>query len=82
MAAERLFLDSSFIVARFNRRDQYHTAATTLTTRLDRGQEPWSLVDCASFVLMEDRQITAALTSDHHFVQAGFRALLLEELGL
>ena len=36
----------------------------------------WSLTDCASFVIMEERGIRAALTQDHHFVQAGFEALL------
>ncbi len=32
----------------------------------------WSLVDCASFVVMQKRGITEALTSDVHFEQAGF----------
>jgi len=36
----------------------------------------WSLTDCASFQIMETERITAALTHDHHFVQAGFEALL------
>ena len=36
----------------------------------------WGLVDCLSFVVMRDAGITAALTFDKHFVQAGFQALL------
>jgi predicted nucleic acid-binding protein len=36
----------------------------------------WSLTDCASFIIMEDEGLTAALTHDHHFAQAGFQALL------
>jgi predicted nucleic acid-binding protein len=44
-----------------------------LQTRLDK---EWSLVDCASFVLMQRRGILEALTSDHHFEQAGFVRLL------
>lgn len=36
----------------------------------------WSLVDAASFVVMENRRITEALTTDHHFEQAGFTRLL------
>ena len=36
----------------------------------------WSLTDCASFLIMEERGIRAALTHDQHFVQAGFDALL------
>ena len=29
-----------------------------------------------TFIVMQDRGITDALTADHHFEQAGFRALL------
>jgi len=36
----------------------------------------WSLADCASFVIMRHRSIFEALTSDHHFDQAGFIRLL------
>ena len=36
----------------------------------------WSLTDCASFIIMEDEELIAALSHDHHFVQAGFQALL------
>ncbi|HWE17221.1 MAG TPA: PIN domain-containing protein [Hyphomicrobiaceae bacterium] len=32
----------------------------------------WSLVDCASFAIMRDRNITFALTFDDHFKEAGF----------
>lgn len=38
----------------------------------------WGLVDCISFVVMRKRGITNALTSDKHFVQARFRALMLD----
>jgi uncharacterized protein len=41
-----------------------------------RPDKYWSLTDCISFVVMEQRGITDALTGDHHFEQAGFRALL------
>jgi len=43
-----------------------------------RRDKEWGLTDCVSFVLMEQLGIGAALTADRHFVQAGFRALLLE----
>lgn len=36
----------------------------------------WTYIDCASFVVMRNRDITEALTSDRHFEQAGFVALL------
>jgi predicted nucleic acid-binding protein len=41
-----------------------------------RADKDWSLTDCISFVVMERRGITDSLTGDHHFEQAGFRALL------
>jgi predicted nucleic acid-binding protein len=41
-----------------------------------RQDKEWSLVDCASFVLMQRRGIGEALTTDHHFEQAGFIRLL------
>jgi predicted nucleic acid-binding protein len=42
----------------------------------ERGDKEWSLVDCLSFVIMQDREVQAALTTDEHFQQAGFRALM------
>jgi predicted nucleic acid-binding protein len=41
-----------------------------------RTDKEWSLTDCASLLVMEQRGISEALTYDHHFEQAGFRALL------
>jgi len=41
-----------------------------------RGDKQWSLTDCLSFCLMTERGLPDALTHDHHFEQAGFRALL------
>lgn len=40
-----------------------------------RPDKSWSLTDCISFVVMADRGPTNALTGDHHFEQAGFRAI-------
>lgn len=39
----------------------------------------WSLCDCASFAVMRERGVTQSLSADHHFDQAGFTALLLQE---
>ena len=44
-----------------------------LENRLDKA---WSLVDAVSFIVMKNRGITEALTTDHHFEQAGFTQLL------
>ncbi len=44
----------------------------------ERPDKMWSLVDCSSFVVMQQLGIHDALTTDHHFAQAGFRPLLRE----
>jgi predicted nucleic acid-binding protein len=41
-----------------------------------RPHKKWSLVDCISFVVMKQRRLTDALTTNHHFEQAGFQVLL------
>jgi predicted nucleic acid-binding protein len=43
---------------------------------LSRPDKDWSLSDCTSFVVMQERGLTEALTHDHHFEQAGFSILL------
>lgn len=41
-----------------------------------RPDKEWGITDCVSFVVMQERSITEALTADEHFEQAGFQALL------
>jgi hypothetical protein len=41
-----------------------------------RMDKEWSLTDCISFVVMQERDLTQALTTDRHFIQAGFENLL------
>ena len=43
-----------------------------------RADKKWGLTDCASFLIMEEKGITDALSADRDFQQAGFKALLLE----
>ncbi|MCT7985968.1 nucleic acid-binding protein [Laspinema sp. A4] len=135
MSQDRLFLDTVFIQAILNPRDQYHAAALELFPRVKNAQEvwiteaifmevgnalstydrrkvaafiqkcyetnnilivnitpqlfekgfnlyqsrtdkTWGLVDCFSFIVMEQQNLIDAVTSDLHFIQAGFRALL------
>lgn len=137
MSSERLFLDTAFIQALLNRRDQYHAQAqaifprvraameiwvteavllevgnalsdidrraavqfiercyhtanihvvsvdTLLLTRAlhlyrDRPDKIWGLTDCISFIVMQDQRLIDAATTDQHFVQAGYRALMTE----
>jgi predicted nucleic acid-binding protein len=40
----------------------------------------WGLVDCISFVVMRQAGVHEALTFDQHFVQAGFQALMREDV--
>jgi predicted nucleic acid-binding protein len=45
---------------------------------VNRPDKEWSLVDCISMAVMKQRRLKDVLTIDHHFVQAGFRALFRE----
>lgn len=51
----------------------YERAIELYRSRLDK---EWGITDCVSFVVMQDRGLTSALTTDEHYQQAGFRALL------
>ena len=42
----------------------------------ERPDKEWPLTDCISFVVMQDHELSEALTADHHFEQAGFKASL------
>ncbi|MCY3570730.1 MAG: PIN domain-containing protein [Chloroflexi bacterium] len=44
-----------------------------------RPDQRWSLTDCASFIVMEERGVSEALAYDRDFEQAGFTALLRHE---
>ncbi|NEQ83273.1 MAG: type II toxin-antitoxin system VapC family toxin [Moorea sp. SIO2I5] len=138
MMGERLFLDTAFIQALLNKRDQYHQKALELLPRLKNAKEvwvteavltevgnalsavnrviavqfiqqcyqtenmyvvsvdtsllqralqlyyarsdkTWGLTDCISFAVMKEQGLTDALTTDKHFVQAGYRALMLDK---
>ena len=68
--------DPQFLILPWDQR--IYTAGLDLfRNRLDKD---WSLTDCMSFVVMRERGITDALTTDHHFRQAGFRPLLRPSL--
>lgn len=137
MAVKQTSLDTLFVIALINRRDQYYEQADELASLYDgqplittdailleignamarafkpeaaqvieslltsedvqvvrltpelferafalyksRPDKEWGLVDCISFVVMQDAGATDALTFDRHFEQAGFRALLRDQ---
>ena len=54
----------------------YEPALELFRNRMDK---EWGLVDCVSFVVMQERGLTEALTTDGHFEQAGFRPLLRDK---
>lgn len=53
-----------------------HLFEAGLQLHAARPDKQWSLTDCISFVVMDERNVTRALAYDHHFEQAGFEALL------
>ena len=54
---------------------QFRAAVERYAARPD---QTWSLTDCSSFLVMEERNLTEALAYDRDFEQAGFTALLRE----
>lgn len=133
MTISQAFLDTGFVIALINERDQYHQQALDLAdiyeqyllvitdavfleianalsrnykqeaiqvieelnssenvevVRLTpelferafdlykkRQDKSWGLVDCLSFIIMQDQNINFALSFDQHFIQAGFQLL-------
>ncbi len=133
---KKIFVDTFYIVALVNQRDEFHEKAAELVSKFDsqpllttdavllevgnslarnhkqksieiisqfvsaieieivrldetlfnkafelyktHADKSWGLVDCISFVVMKEQNITDALTCDRHFTQAGFRALMLD----
>jgi len=45
----------------------------------NRPDKTWTVTDYISFLVMDDKQIKDAVTADSHFIQANYRALMLEE---
>jgi predicted nucleic acid-binding protein len=55
----------------------YKQAFQLFQHRLDKA---WGLTDCVSFALVGEHGMTEALATDRHCEQAGFRALLRDNL--
>jgi predicted nucleic acid-binding protein len=52
---------------------RFQSAKAHFRKHADHG---YSFTDCTSFVVMRELGVADALTTDHHFVEAGFKALL------
>ncbi len=53
--------------------DRFHAAAAFFARHDDK---EWSFTDCVSFELMHELNVRDCFTTDQHFRQAGFNALL------
>lgn len=53
--------------------ERFEAAKAFFRKHADHG---YSFTDCTSFIVMHEMQIRDALTTDRHFVAAGFRMLL------
>jgi predicted nucleic acid-binding protein len=89
-----IFIDTGYILALINTSDEYHERASAIASEIvgrspelfdravklysPRMDKEWGMTDCISFTVMQDMEVIDALTTDDHFRQAGFRALLIE----
>ena len=75
----RLFLETVQRLRRGRRARIVHVSRKLFQAGMElfeaRADKSWSVTDCVSFVVMEQLKIKHALTTDHHFRQAGFKAL-------
>jgi uncharacterized protein len=69
------YLDRSTALLLINPDDTLLRLAKAMIRR--QADQGCSFVDCLSFCLMKERRIAKALTTDAHFLKAGFSAVLI-----
>jgi predicted nucleic acid-binding protein len=69
------YLERSAALVSVNPDEMLLSAAKDFIRR--QAEHGYSFVDCLSFCLMREREITDALTTDEHFRKAGFSPLLV-----
>jgi predicted nucleic acid-binding protein len=57
----------------FPHSDQLYCQSLALYAQ--HNDKDWSLVDCASFIIMQEKGIHIAVSGDHHFEQRGYQLL-------
>ena len=65
--------DSAYLSLEWVGPERFLSTRSYLKSHFDH---EYSFTDCTSFVIMNELNITAALTADRHFEEAGFRVLL------
>lgn len=70
--SRRLLIDQTVELVWVDR-NLHESALSLLENRLDKS---YSLCDAVSFLVMRERGVVEALTTDHHFEQEGFVRLL------
>ncbi|MFO7586170.1 MAG: PIN domain-containing protein [Anaerolineales bacterium] len=71
---DSLEMDDNVVIVSLS--DELFTRGVALYAK--RTDKEWGLIDCISFVVMQERGISQALTTDIHFQQAGFETLMRE----
>ena len=69
----KLALNGNVVEVVFHTHDAFLQGLELYQNRLDKG---YSLIDCISMIVMQERGIQETLTHDHHFEQEGFAILL------
>ncbi|MCC6628733.1 MAG: hypothetical protein IT340_15185 [Chloroflexi bacterium] len=77
-----MLLDTSGVLCYLNRRADGHSharalfsQAPALTFLQEQRDKAYSLCDAVSFLVMQQYQLSQALSTDHHVAQAGYRPL-------
>jgi len=65
----------AILILRWYRPELFDRAVKLYPSHKDK---EWGMTDCISFIVMQGMEVIDALTTDDHFRQAGFRALLIE----
>ena len=72
----KTIIDTSALIEVVHLTEKLYEAGWLMYT--SRSDKEWGIVDCISFVIMQEQNLNEALTADRDFEQAGFIRLLVE----